>query len=83
VKLKFRSFSNGSPNVTIIILNIIHLPALYLKYKVSKTGIYLLLQVEPKRVGPIDRAGLCLRTGGKEREGEREREREAPSTGTT
>jgi hypothetical protein len=46
----------------ISVLNIIHPTVLSLKHKVSKTGFWLRLQVEPTQMGPIDRANLCLRT---------------------
>jgi hypothetical protein len=42
--------------ITIIILDIIHRPAFYLKHNVSKTGFSLSLQVKPTRFDPIDGA---------------------------
>jgi hypothetical protein len=49
-------------NRSITILDIIHRPIFYLEQKVSETGFCLRLQVEPIQLGPIDRAGPCLRT---------------------
>jgi hypothetical protein len=45
---------------TITILDIIHLPVFYLPRGVSETGYCLCLQVEPTRLGPLDRASFCL-----------------------
>jgi hypothetical protein len=35
---------------------------LHLKHYISETGLCLRRQVEPTQLGPINRAGLCLRT---------------------
>jgi hypothetical protein len=48
-------------NITITILNIIHLPIFYLKQNVSETELSLRLQVEPTQLCPIYRNILCLR----------------------
>jgi hypothetical protein len=37
-------------------MDIIHRPALYLKYNVSETGFCLCLQVVDTQFGPVDRA---------------------------
>jgi hypothetical protein len=44
-------------NITITILGIIRCPVFYLKYSISETGFYLLLQVEPTQLSPM----LCSR----------------------
>jgi hypothetical protein len=46
-------------NITVTILDIIHLPV-FLKHNVSETGFCLRLLVETIQFGPIDRASLCL-----------------------
>jgi hypothetical protein len=47
-------------NITVMIVDIIHCPVFYLKPDVSKTGIYLHLQVEPTQFGPINIASISL-----------------------
>jgi hypothetical protein len=47
-------------NKTNTILDIIHRPVFYLKHDVSETGYCLCFQVEPTKLGPIERANFCL-----------------------
>jgi hypothetical protein len=47
------------------ILGIIHRPVFYLKHDVSETRFCLRLEVEPTRMGRIEIASVCLRTGRK------------------
>jgi hypothetical protein len=47
--------------ITIEIRDIIHRPVFYLKHDILETGFCL--QTELTQVGPVERAGLCLRIG--------------------
>jgi hypothetical protein len=44
-------------------MNVIHHRVYYLRHDVSESGFCLLLQVEPTRLGPIDRASPCNQSG--------------------
>jgi hypothetical protein len=48
-------------NITTTILDIVYRPIFYVKHDVSKTGFCLHPQVEPTKMGRIERASLCLR----------------------
>jgi hypothetical protein len=48
-------------NITIKVLDIIHVSVFYLKHDVSETGFCSRLQMQPPQVGPIDRTSLGLR----------------------
>jgi hypothetical protein len=57
------AYSNLSLLLIITIVDIIHHPVFHLKHDVSETWFCLRLQVEPTKLGPIEKACLYLRTG--------------------
>jgi hypothetical protein len=59
---KINSLRRWHSNTTITILDIIHRPVFYLKHDVSDTEFCLHLQVEPNKMGPIEKASLSLWT---------------------
>jgi hypothetical protein len=48
-------------HITVIVLNIIHRPAFYLKHDVSESAFYLRLQVEHTQIGAIHTASVSIR----------------------
>jgi hypothetical protein len=48
-------------NLIITILDIIHHPVFILNHNVSNTKFSVILQVETRQLGPIDRASHCIR----------------------
>jgi hypothetical protein len=60
--LKSLSLRGEYINITVIIINSIHLPLFYLKHCVSKTGFCLRLHVVFTHLGPINRPSPCIPT---------------------